>query len=232
MRTTGLRGPGPIWIEAGSDGWPTQLDQLPDPPARIGSIGLPIRPALLRSIAIVGSRGASESGRAIAAAWAGALASRGYAVVSGGAFGIDAAAHQGALRAGGHTIAVLAGGADVDSPRSNAPLLNAIRQRGTVVSEHPFGTPPARHRFLHRNRLIAALTPATLVVQAAGRSGALNTAHQAAELHRVVMAVPGVVGDPAHVGCHALIRERIAVLVATPEHVLEMLEPLAGRLAP
>jgi DNA processing protein len=191
-------------------------------------MGRPIREALLRSVAIVGSRTPTPHGRAVAARWAAELAGQGFAIVSGGAFGIDAAAHQGALQAGGHTIAVLASGADVNSPRSNRPLLEAIRTGGTVVSELPPGTPPAAHRFLHRNRLIAALAPATLVVQAAARSGALNTAHTAADLQRIVMAVPGPVDESCHAGCHALIREQIAVLVSSPDEILELLAPLTG----
>lgn len=217
------------WIEQGALDWPTQLEDLSDPPQRLAVMGRPIRPALLRSIAIVGSRSATADGRALAAAWAAALARADFAIVSGGAFGIDAAAHQGALKVGGHTIAVLASGADVDSPRSNGALLQAIRARGSVVSEQAAGTLPVRHGFLPRNRLIAALTPATLVVQAARRSGALNTAHRAADLNRVVLAVPGAVTDPMHEGCHELIRDHQAILVAGPDEVVGLLAPLVAQ---
>lgn len=216
------------WVAPGGRQWPVPVDALADPPQRLAMIGRPIRDVLPRSVAIVGSRSATPQGRALAASWAQALARQGIAVISGGAFGIDAAAHQGALRGGGHTIAVLASGADVDSPRSNRPLLDAVRQRGTVVSELPPGTLPQRHWFLHRNRLIAALAPATLVVQAASRSGALNTARHAADLNRIVMAVPGPVGDPLHAGCHDLIRDHIAELVCSPEQVEELIAPLTG----
>lgn len=207
----------------GSPEWPTQLDHLPDPPTGLYGWGLPVRRALHRSIAIVGSRAASPTGVALTRAWAAEFARHGYAVVSGGAFGIDAAAHEGALRAGGHTVAVLAAGVDVDSPRGNRELLAAIRARGTVVSELPPGTTPAASRFLTRNRLIAAMAPATLVVQAAARSGAMHTAVRAAEIHRVVMAVPGAPTDPAHEGCNRLIRDHVAVLVSNPQEVVELL---------
>lgn len=221
-----------VRLSPGGPDWPTQVDQLAEPPRQLFTIGRPIRQPLLRSVAIVGARQASGEGCATARAWAQELARLGYTVVSGGAFGIDAAAHEGALRGGGHTIAVLASGADVDSPRGNGRLLEAVRRHGSVVSEHPPGQPPARDRFLPRNRLIAALTPATLVVQAAHRSGALNTARSAAELHRIVMAVPGAVTDAAHVGCHELVREQVAILVTTPWQVAELLAPLteAGSL--
>ena len=212
----------------GDAGWPTQVADLPVPPIVLYTAGAPLRPALLRSVAIVGARRATDDGSSMAADWASQLAAAGYGVVSGAAFGIDAAAHRGALRAGGATVAVLASGVDVPSPRSHAQLLQQIGQRGTIVSELPPGTVPARHRFLTRNRLIAALTPGTLVVQAASRSGALATARAAAGLNRVVMAVPGRVRDDAHHGCHDLIRDHIAVLVTGPGQVRELLEPLGS----
>ncbi len=210
----------------GDAGWPTQLGDLAIPPAVLYVTGAPLRSALLRSVAIVGARDATPLGRRIAAQLAAELAAQGFCIVSGGAFGIDAAAHEGALAAGGHTVAVLASGVDVDSPRGNRGILQAIRERGTIVSELPPGTPPARHRFVTRNRLIAALAPGSLVVQAASRSGALATAHRAGELNRIVMAVPGAVGDEAHAGCHGLIRDHEAVLVTSSEQVRELLEPI------
>jgi DNA processing protein len=215
-------------IGRGSAGWPTQLDDLATVPPELFTCGRPLRPALLRSVAIVGSRAATPHGVALATRWAAELAGRGFTIVSGGAFGIDAAAHRGALQAGGHTVAVLAAGVDIDSPRAHGGLLEVIRRRGTVVSELPLGTPPSRHGFLIRNRLIAALAPGTLVVQAAHRSGALNTARQAADLNRVVMAVPGEVTDAAHGGCHHLIRENVAVLVSSADEVAELLTPLTA----
>jgi DNA processing protein len=211
----------------GDAGWPSQLDDLPAPPLVLYTRGQPLRPLLLRSVTVVGSRSATGDGLRLAHDWAQSLAASGCTVVSGAAFGIDAAAHQGALAAG-RTVAVLASGVDVASPAAHAGLLHRIGQAGAVVSELPPGTRPARHRFLTRNRLIAALTPGTVVVQAAQRSGALATARRAAELHRVVMAVPGAVTDPAHDGCHALIRDAAAVLVRRPADVAELLAPIGA----
>ena len=211
----------------GDAGWPSQLDDLPAPPLVLYTRGQPLRPLLLRSVTVVGSRSATGDGRRLARDWARSLAGYGCTVVSGAAFGIDAAAHQGALAAG-RTVAVLASGVDLPSPAAHADLLQRIGQAGAIVSELPPGTRPARHRFLARNRLIAALTPGTLVVQAAQRSGALATARRAAELNRVVMAVPGSVTDPAHDGCHALIRDAAAVLVRRPSDVTELLAPIGA----
>ena len=125
---------------------------------------------------------------------------------------------------------MLASGVDVASPRAHAGLLAAVAERGAILSELPPGTPPAQHRFLVRNRLIAALTPVTVVVQAAQRSGALSTARQAAELRRVVLAVPGDVDNAAHVGCNELIRQRVAEMVTRAQHVREMVLPLGEGL--
>jgi DNA processing protein len=211
----------------GDTGWPRQLDDLPLPPLVLYSRGLPLRPLLLPSVTMVGSRAASADGVRAARRWSRDLACAGYTVVSGGAFGIDAAAHEGALSAG-RTVAVLASGVDVPSPAAHADLLSRIARSGALVSELPPGTRPARHRFLARNRLIAALTPGTVVVQAAPRSGALATARRAADLHRVVMAVPGSVDDPAHGGCHRLIRDAVAVLVRGPGDIAALLEPIGS----
>lgn len=214
----------------GSGSWPTQLDHLEAPPIVLYTVGRPLRPALLRSVSVVGSRSATPAGLRTAGDWSTALSREGFTVVSGGAFGIDAAAHAGAVPPGG-TVAVLAAGVDVDSPRGNAGLLARIRREGTVVSEVPPGTAPASHRFLVRNRLIAALTPGTLVVEAALRSGALATARHAHGLHRVVMAVPGPVDSAASGGCHALIAQAEAVLVAGPADVSALLGPLSADVA-
>lgn len=214
-------------VVPGDPDWPTQLDDLAVPPLLLFRLGSPLRPGLLPSVAVVGARAATTIGRDVARAWAAELAGRGASIVSGGAFGIDRAAHEGALGAGGATVAVLAAGVDVDSPRGNSDLLGRIRRRGCVVSELPPGTAPSREAFLIRNRLIAALTPGTLVVEAAERSGALATARRAAELMRVVMAVPGPAGSPQSRGCHRLVREHEAVLVDRPEDVWEAIAPFA-----
>lgn len=184
-----------------------------------------------RSAALVGSRASTPYGEDTAGTFAAAFAAGGGTVVSGGAYGIDAAAHRGALAAGdGSTIAVLAGGLDRLYPRGNTELLERIRERHLLVSEAPPGTAPTRWRFLARNRLIAALSQATVVVEASWRSGALSTARLADQLSRPVGAVPGPVTSAASAGCHRLIRERGAVLVTEPADLLDLLPggPAAG----
>ncbi|MGY6658974.1 DNA-processing protein DprA, partial [Amycolatopsis sp. TRM77291] len=148
-------------------------------------------------------------------------ASRGIPVFSGAAYGIDGAAHRGALSADGTTIAVLACGVDVVYPMAHETLLRSIAQTGAVVSEYPPGTRPARHRFLARNRILAALTTATVVVEAGRRSGAQNTAGTAGALGKVVMAMPGPVSSGVSAGCHALIREGEATLVTSVDEIVE-----------
>lgn len=184
-----------------------------------------------RSVAVVGTRAASEYGSYVAGELAAGLADRGYTVVSGAAYGIDAAAHRGALAGGGATVALLACGVDVAYPRGHAGLLARIAEQGLLVSEHPPATAPFRSRFLQRNRLIAALTGATVVVEAALRSGALSTAAHAVRLGRPVLAVPGPVTSAGSAGCHQLIREFAAVLVTGLEDVLEVVGRLGVDLA-
>ena len=173
------------------------------------------------SIAVVGARSATHYGEWAAADIAAGIASSGWTVVSGGAYGIDAAAHRGAIAAHGRTVAVLAGGVDVAYPRSNELLFRAIVEHGALVSESPPGTQPLRHRFLVRNRLIAAMSRATVVIEARMRSGASATAGQAAGLGRDVMAVPGPISAAASAGCHQLIRDG-AVLVTSAADVFEL----------
>ncbi|WP_131747956.1 DNA-processing protein DprA [Frankia sp. Cppng1_Ct_nod] len=176
-----------------------------------------------RAVAVVGSRAATAYGTTVAADLASGLADRGWTVVSGAAFGIDAAAHRGALAAGGPTIAVLAGGVDVAYPRAHADLLGRIRENGLLLSEAPPGSLPYRGRFLTRNRIIAGLTRGTVLVEAGHRSGALNTARHARGLGRVVMAVPGPVTSALSVGCHRLLRthREQTVLVTDAAEVCE-----------
>ena len=143
------------------------------------------------------------------------LSAAGWVIVSGGAYGIDVTAHHAALAHGGRTVVVLACGPDLAYPREHAGLLDDIAIRGAVVSEYPPGMPPARHRFLARNRVIAALARGTLVVEAARRSGTIVTALRASELGRPVMAVPGPVTSAISAGCHVLIRAGEAVLVTS-----------------
>ncbi len=176
-----------------------------------------------RSVAIVGARAATAYGNHVAGELAFALAEAGVAVVSGGAFGVDAAAHQGALAAAAApTVAVLACGLDVAYPRQHERLLARIATDGLVVSEVPPGSSVTRVRFLVRNRIIAALARGTVVVEAAHRSGSLSTAARANDLQRVVMAVPGPVTSALSAGCHEWIRTQRAALVTSAAEVLEL----------
>ncbi len=205
--------------------WPQQLVDLDSSaPSRLWTSGAgDLRLLALRSVAIVGARNATPYGMTVAGAIAAELTAAGWLVVSGAAFGIDSAAHRGALAAGGSTIAVMAGGVDVPVPRSHAPLLARINDQGLLMSEYPPGTRPRKHSFLERNRLIAALSRATIVVEAGSRSGSLNTADWAATLGRPVLAVPGPVTSPMSRGTHRLIRDRSATLVQDADDVLTAL---------
>jgi DNA processing protein len=194
-----------------------------------------VGPALLdgiayRAAAVVGTRAATSYGEVVAADLATGLAERDVAVVSGAAFGIDGAAHRAALALEGTTVAVLAGGVDVPYPAGHAALLRRIADHGLLVSEYPPGVRPARHRFLTRNRLVAALAGATVVVEAGARSGAANTAAWARALGRAVCAVPGPVTSSASVGCHALLRGE-ARIVTRAADVVELVGRI-GELAP
>lgn len=219
-------------IVPGSLGWPTQLDDLAaTAPLVLRSKGsIPIRQSAARSVAIVGARAATRYGCAVADELAATLAGRGWCVVSGAAFGIDAAAHFGALAGGGQTIAISAAGVDRPAPVANTGLFQRIYASGAVLSEVPLGARPNRSRFLVRNRLIAALTRAVVVVEAAMKSGARSTAAQASALGRIVAAVPGPITSAMSVGCHSLIREQQAVLVSSPAEVVELLAPVQTAL--
>lgn len=183
--------------------------------------GRPLADAVATSVAIVGSRASTPYGDRVASDLAAGLALEGVTTVSGGAFGIDAAAHRGALAEAGTTVAVLAGGADLPYPRAHAALLDTIAERGLIVSEYPPGASPIRPRFLARNRLIAALSQATVIVEAAIRSGARNTVSWAGACGRPVLAVPGPVSNATSFTPHRLIREGEAVLATGPADVLE-----------
>jgi DNA processing protein len=177
--------------------------------------------AALRAAAVVGTRAATSYGEYVAGDMATGLCERDVSVVSGAAYGIDGAAHRAALAADGCTVAVLAGGVDVPYPSGHSALLHRIARTGLVVSEYPPGVRPARHRFLVRNRLVAAFSGATVVVEAGLRSGAANTAAWARALGRVVCAMPGPVTSSASAGCHTLIKAG-AELVTRPEDVVEI----------
>jgi DNA processing protein len=184
------------------------------------------------SVAVVGSRAATAYGTEVAGDIAYAVAGQGLTVVSGAAYGVDGAAHRGALAAEAATVAVLACGVDVCYPRGHATLLERIAEDGLVVSEVPPGSAPSRIRFLVRNRLIAALGLGTVVVEAAVRSGALNTARWAGQLLRPVMGVPGPVTSAMSAGVHQLLREGMAVLVTDGAEVLEAVSPVGEHTAP
>lgn len=174
------------------------------------------------SIALVGARAATSYGEHVAMEISADLAARGVTIVSGAAYGIDGAAHRAALAAGGTTIALLAGGADRAYPAGHADLIRRIAISGAVVSEVPCGSDPTKWRFLQRNRLIAALASATVVVEAGWRSGSINTAGHAASLSRPLGAVPGPVTSAASAGCHRLLREYDARCVTNADEVLEL----------
>jgi DNA processing protein len=184
------------------------------------------------AVAIVGARDASDYGMHVASDLACSLADLDWTIVSGAAFGIDGAAHRGALAVGGMTVAVVAGGVDVPYPRAHTGLLDRIASEGLIVSESPPGAAPYRHRFLTRNRIIAALSSGTVLVEAGLRSGALNTTRHARRLGRALMVVPGPVTSRTSAGCHHLLRihREEAAVVTRAADVIEEVGPI-GALA-
>ncbi|MFD5815051.1 DNA-processing protein DprA [Streptomyces sp. NPDC127038] len=226
------RDAGVRFVCPGEAEWPAQLDDLGD--ARPVGLWVRGRAGLrlwaLRSVAVVGARACTEYGAHMAAALGAGLAERGWVVVSGGAYGIDSAAHRGALGAGGATVAVLACGVDRPYPRGHAQLITRIAEQGLVVGELPPGEHPTPSRFVLRNRVIAALTRGTVVVEAAYRSGALVTARAAQRLGRFTMGVPGPATSALSAGVHELLRGE-AVLVSDAADVAELVGDM-GELAP
>lgn len=223
-----LRQPGHGVLALGGPGYPDLLANIPDPPLLLyikGRAELLAKPG----IAIVGSRNASAQGKANAGAFAETLSGAGLCIVSGLALGIDAAAHEGALRGRGSTVAVIGTGPDLVYPSRNRALFERIGEQGCIVSEYPLGTPPLPGNFPKRNRIISGLASGVLVVEAAAQSGSLITARQAAEQGRDVFAIPGSIHAALAKGCHVLIREG-AKLVDTAADVLEALaiSPLVG----
>ncbi|WP_433460602.1 DNA-processing protein DprA [Micromonospora sp. CA-248212] len=193
----------------------------------------PLGEALERSVAVVGARAATAYGQHVATDLGYGLAERDWTVVSGGAFGIDAAAHRGALNAEGRTVAVLACGVDRPYPMGNTALFDRIADTGLLVSEWPPGAEPLRPRFLIRNRVIAGGTLGTVVVEASARSGATQTARRAIYTGRVAMVVPGPVTSAMSVGAHELLRENDKTrLVTGVAHVLEEVGRIGADLAP
>ncbi|WP_205705643.1 DNA-processing protein DprA [Kineococcus indalonis] len=229
-------------VVPGDDEWPAGLDDLAHHGGPERPLGAPLAlwvrgPAHLagavrRSAAVVGSRASTAYGEHVTSEIAAGLAERGFTVVSGGASGVDAVAHRAALAVGGTSVAVLAGGVDRPYPAGNAALLGRLAREGALVSEVPCGADHTRWRFLERNRLIAAATLGTVVVEAAWRSGALSTAERAERLLRPVGAVPGPVTSAASAGCHRLLRERGAVCVTCADDVAELLGPVGTAPAP
>ncbi len=216
-------------VVPGDAHWPTGLDDLAAAaPHALWLRGSLAAPSLLAPVALVGSRACTAYGRRVATDLADGLASRGAVVVSGGAYGIDAAVHRGALISG-VTWAVLAGGLDRGYPAGHQSLFaQIVAGGGALLGEAPPGAVPARHRFLQRNRLIAALTSGTVVVEAAWRSGALSTANHAAALLRPVGAVPGPVTSAASAGCHRLLRDGAAVCVTDAAEVIDLVGPIGS----
>jgi len=217
-------------ILANDKEWPQQLNQLEVSPAQIfiESSEPDLSVLTAKSIAIVGSRNATPYGLRIATEFAAALAEGGYTIISGGAFGIDAAAHRGALAVGGKTVVVLAGGVDCPYPLAHSNLFTDASKNGALISEHPAGTPSRKHNFLERNRIIAGLAFGTLIVEAAFKSGAIRTALDTVKLLRPVMAIPGPISSPLSAGVNRLIAERVAELVTS---VLQI-EEIVGSYGP
>ncbi len=216
---------GAQFITPESTNWPPSLNDLNAAP-----IGLVVKGDLSalseRSLAIVGTRNPTPYGVRIAGDFAAGFVDREWSIVSGGAYGIDSAAHKGALIAEGRTVAVLAAGIDVAYPAGNARLFAEIAENGALISEVLPGAHAIPSRFLTRNRIIAALSQATLVVEAAFRSGSLRTARDAAELMRPVMAIPGPISAPTSEGCHRLIGERAAEIVTSATDAIELISAL------
>ena len=207
-------------ITPDDEDWPEQLNDLAAPP-----IGLILKGNInalhQSSLAIVGTRNPTSYGARIAGEFAAGFADREWAIVSGGAYGIDSYAHKGALIAEGVTVAVVASGIDINYPAGNTRLFAEICESGAMVTEFMPGHKALPNRFLTRNRLIAALSKATLVVEAAFRSGSLRTARDAAEIFRPVMAIPGPITSPTSEGCHRLIGERAAEIVTSVADAVE-----------
>lgn len=226
------RDAGVRFVSPGDAEWPGQLDDLGD--ARPLGLWVRGRPSLrmwaLKSVAVVGARACTEYGAHMAATLAAGLAEQGWVVVSGGAYGVDGAAHRGALGAGGATVAVLACGVDRPYPRGHTQLISRIAEQGLVIGELPPGDHPTPSRFILRNRVIAALTRGTVVVEAAHRSGSLVTARAAQRLGRHTMGVPGPATSGLSAGVHGLLRGE-AALVTDVADVVELVGDI-GELAP
>ncbi len=217
----------------GDSEWPLLVDDLEMPPWALWVQGpLDLESATRRSVAVVGARASTAYGNAVAGEIAAGMADRGFTVASGGAFGIDAAAHRATLAVDGATISVLACGVDRSYPAAHTQLLDQIRRSGAVLSEMPPGSAPMRTRFLARNRIIAALGSGTVLVEAGLRSGARKTVSATVALKRPVGAVPGPVTSMVSAGCHEEIRNERAVLVTDAAEVADLIGAIGDDLAP
>lgn len=217
----------------GDPEWPQGLDDLVAPPYCLWVRGpIDVASSCQRSAAVVGARSATAYGEMVATEMAAGLGERRFTIISGAAFGIDAAAHRGALATGATTIAVLAGGIERPYPSSHAALIARIVEVGAVISEVAPGSAPTKTRFLQRNRMIATMSRGTVVVEAGLRSGSLNTARTAAEHGRVVVAVPGPVTSMMSAGCHEEIRSGMALLVTDAAEAAEAIGDYGSDLAP
>ncbi len=214
--------------------WPRRLDDLgAGAPFALWVRGDPdLAAACRRSVAVVGARASTSYGEHVTAQLVIGLVDRGFGVVSGGAYGSDAVAHRSAVVHGGRTVAVMAGGVDRFYPQGNHELLRRVAETGSVVAEVPPGSAPFKQRFLARNRLIAAMSAATVVVEAAWRSGALSTARRAADLLRPVGVVPGPVTSMASGGCHQLLRDGVATCVTDAAEVADLAGDVGRDAAP
>lgn len=217
----------------GDPEWPHGLDDLGAPPFCLWVRGpADLAAASQRSVAVVGARSATAYGEMVATEMAAGLGERRFTIISGAAFGIDAAAHRGALATEATTIAILAGGVERPYPSSHAALIARIVEVGAVVSEVAPGSAPTKPRFLQRNRMIATMSRGTVVIEAGLRSGSLNTARTAAEHGRVVVAVPGPVTSMMSAGCHEAIRSGMAQLVTDAAEAAEAVGDYGADLAP
>ena len=213
---------GALFLTPEHEHWPVGVNQLVNPP-----IGLVVKGdskcLITDSLAIVGSRKPTNYGANVASEFARGFSDLGWTIISGGAYGIDSYAHRATLQANGATIAVLATGIEVAYPKSNQKLFNEMSAHGALISELMPYESAMPSRFLVRNRLIASIAKATLVVEAAYKSGSLRTAHDAAELLRPVMAIPGPINSAMSQGCHRLISERAAELITSVADAVEFI---------
>lgn len=215
--------PGLRFVTPYDSEWPTRLNDLDAPPFGLWVRGQRIDGAFDKSVSIVGARAATSYGEHVTRELTEGMVRRGYVIVSGAAYGIDGMAHRTAVTAGGKTIAFLAGGVDRMYPAGHQQLAERIIDNGALISEVPPGSSPTKWRFLTRNRLIAAASEGSVVVEAGWRSGSLNEAGHARSIGRPVGAVPGPITSAASAGCHRLIDEG-ASIITSADDIVRMIE--------